>query len=179
MLFKKNEAVTIHFSMRDLGGQLPSATLSLANTDCDVRLDTGNFANATNTPDEDNAIYGHYALTLTAGETNADVITVLVQKSGYRDFELTLYASPDFIGADSDTLKTLSDQVDSVATTTELNKVPKSDGTASWNATALGAINAECDTAVAVIRGADSDTLETLSDQIDGIATSAGQPQID
>ena len=35
-----------------------------------------------------------------------------------------------------------------LATTAELDKVPKSDGTASWNATALAAINAEADTAI-------------------------------
>jgi len=35
-----------------------------------------------------------------------------------------------------------------LATTTELNKVPKSDGTTSWNSTALAAVNAECDTAL-------------------------------
>ena len=38
--------------------------------------------------------------------------------------------------------------LDAAATTTELNKVPKSDGTTSWNATALAAINAEVDTAL-------------------------------
>jgi hypothetical protein len=37
----------------------------------------------------------------------------------------------------------------SYATSAELAKVPKSDGTTSWNATALAAINAECDTALA------------------------------
>lgn len=51
-------------------------------------------------------------------------------------------------GADSDTLETLSDQIDLQATSAELAKVPKSDGTATWNATALASINAECDTAL-------------------------------
>lgn len=36
-----------------------------------------------------------------------------------------------------------------LATAAELAKVPKSDGTASWNATALAAINAQADTALA------------------------------
>lgn len=36
-----------------------------------------------------------------------------------------------------------------LATAAELAKVPKSDGTATWNSTALGSINAECDTALA------------------------------
>jgi hypothetical protein len=36
----------------------------------------------------------------------------------------------------------------SLATATELAKVPKSDGTATWNATALGSINAQVDAAI-------------------------------
>jgi hypothetical protein len=48
-------------------------------------------------------------------------------------------------------LATIDDFLDTeVATlTSELAKVPKSDGTASWNATALAAINTQCDTALA------------------------------
>ena len=41
------------------------------------------------------------------------------------------------------------DHLTALATATELAKVPKSDGTTSWNATALAAINAEVDTAIA------------------------------
>ena len=52
-------------------------------------------------------------------------------------------------GADADTLETLSDQMDGAATAAELAKVPKSDSNVSWNATALAAINAQCDTAFA------------------------------
>ena len=48
------------------------------------------------------------------------------------------------INAEADTA--ISDA--SLATAAELAKVPKSDGTTSWNATALAAINAEADTAI-------------------------------
>lgn len=49
-----------------------------------------------------------------------------------------------------DTTTTNTDMrgTDSAALASELAKVPKSDGTSSWNATALAAINAECDTAI-------------------------------
>ena len=49
-----------------------------------------------------------------------------------------------------DTTTTNTDMVgtDNAALATELAKVPKSDGTVSWNATALAAINAEADTAL-------------------------------
>lgn len=52
------------------------------------------------------------------------------------------------VGADSDTLETLSDQIDLQAVATELAKVPKSDSTVTWNSTALASINAEVDTAL-------------------------------
>ncbi len=51
-------------------------------------------------------------------------------------------------GADSDTLKTLSDQIDLQATAAELAKVPKSDGTSTWNATALAAITTQAASAL-------------------------------
>lgn len=66
-------------------------------------------------------------------------------------------------GADSDTLKSLSDQVDSVATTTELDKVPKSDGSAVWNPTAQTTIQAKVDAA-----------LDASSTELASIPTSTG-----
>lgn len=50
-----------------------------------------------------------------------------------------------------DTTTTNTDMrgTDSAGTAAELAKVPKSDSTVTWNATALGSINAECDTALA------------------------------
>ncbi|MDC0600106.1 hypothetical protein OAO65_02230 [Flavobacteriales bacterium] len=53
----------------------------------------------------------------------------------------------DLSGTDIQLVDTVT-TVTGGATAAELAKVPKSDGTASWNATALGAINAECDTAL-------------------------------
>lgn len=44
------------------------------------------------------------------------------------------------VGADGDTLETLSDQIDLQATASELVKVPASDGTATWNANADNAL---------------------------------------
>ena len=91
MSFRKNQSAIIHFSLRDLGGQLPSSSLTLLNTDCVIRKGSNNFAYVTYAPVEDATKYGHYILTLTADELNADVVTVLVQKSGWRDFEITIY----------------------------------------------------------------------------------------
>lgn len=98
----------------------------------------------------------------------------------------------DAILLDTAEIGTAGAGLTALASAAELAKVPKSDGTVTWNATALASINAECDTALADydaptkaeldtaesnIRGADSDTLKTLSDQIDGIS-SGSSPQL-
>jgi hypothetical protein len=57
------------------------------------------------------------------------------------------------------------------ATAAELAKVPKSDGTASWNATALAAINAEVDTALntAIPGSPTSDSINERIATMDGL----------
>ena len=59
------------------------------------------------------------------------------------------------------------------AVQTVVDKIPLSDGTISWNATALGAINAECDTAVAALA-----TTADLLDKLGAVneAAAAGDP---
>lgn len=54
----------------------------------------------------------------------------------------------DSIAADALAADAVTEIQSGLATTTELNKVPKSDGTATWNATALASIEAECDDAI-------------------------------
>jgi hypothetical protein len=64
--------------------------------------------------------------------------------------------------------------VSSLATTAELNKVPKSDGTTSWNATALGAIQGEAQDALDAtftFSGANVDANVAAEDNIDFGAT--------
>lgn len=57
-------------------------------------------------------------------------------------------ASGTHTGAVIPTVTDVTNLHASAATAAELAKVPKSDGTATWNATALASINAECDTAI-------------------------------
>lgn len=88
-------------------------------------------------------------------------------------------------GADGDTLKGLSDQLDTaqadldnpgqykadvsaLATAVELAKVPKSDGTASWNATALAAIVSQVTSA---LNSYDPPTRAELTSDISSILT--------
>ena len=63
------------------------------------------------------------------------------------------------------------------ATAAELAKVPKSDGTASWNATALAAINAEVDTALnTAIPG--SPTADSINERIAAIDAYGTPPTV-
>lgn len=56
-----------------------------------------------------------------------------------------------------------------VAKSAELDKVPKSDGSSSWNATALAAINTQCDTALS-----DVGVTTTVTGRIDAAISSRG-----
>ncbi|MGD9210523.1 MAG: hypothetical protein PVI90_07095 [Desulfobacteraceae bacterium] len=120
-MFKKNEAnQSVHFSMRDLGGQLPESSLSSLTVM--VRKDTGNFASAANTPSEDSTIYGHFSYIFSQAETNADVLTLLVQKAGYADVEITIYPESKMV----DDLNDLSSS-DIATLLTTLNDISVSD----------------------------------------------------
>lgn len=59
----------------------------------------------------------------------------------------------------------------SAATAAELAKVPKSDGTATWNATALASINAEADTAISDASLATAAALATVDSNVDTLLT--------
>jgi hypothetical protein len=85
------------------------------------------------------------------------------------------------VGADSDTLETLSDQIDAAATAAELAKVPKSDGSATWNATALASINAEVDTALntAIPGSPTSDSINERLKTLDDAYTAARGAYLD
>ncbi len=64
--------------------------------------------------------------------------------------------------------------VSALATSAELDKVPKSDGTVSWNATALASINAEADTAIADF---DPPTRAELTSDINSVNTNVDATQ--
>jgi hypothetical protein len=79
--------------------------------------------------------------------------------------------SADIAAVKVDTAAILVDTADiqpNYATAAELAKVPKSDGTSSWNATALAAINAECDTALTDY-GANTTTPPTAASIADAV----------
>lgn len=97
-MFKIGEAWKIHFSLRDLGGSLPTSSPGLVIGDCAVRKDDGNFVTAQGTLDEDTAVFGHYSYTFHSSEYSPTfAATFLMQLSGYRDFEITIYPEPKMV----------------------------------------------------------------------------------
>lgn len=103
---------------------------------------------------------------------------------GYRQTgdPFTLASSPNASTSGGDVVTLIDEAIAEIqaarselATAAELAKVPKSDGTSSWNATALAAINAECDTALSDY-GANTTTPPTAAAIADAVwdETSAG-----
>ena len=84
----------------------------------------------------------------------------------------TLVAASYFDPA-ADTVATVT-TVTSGATAAELAKVPKSDSTVTWNATALASINAECDTAITDASLATAAALTTAQNDLDIITGATG-----
>lgn len=91
-------------------------------------------------------------------------------------------AESNIRGADSDTLETLSDQIDGTSTLAAQDVADALKLAPTAGAPAAGSVNADLDSLItnvdqklstteSNIRGADSDTLETLSDQIDNTST--------
>jgi len=136
---------------------------TIAAGDFKVSTDGGALGNLTTIPAVTPAGSAMIKFTLSAAEMNGDNITVVgIDAAGSEWCDLVvniqtaanqiddIKAETALILADTDELQTddYPTTLATLATTAELNKVPKSDGTTSWNSTALGAINAEVDTAI-------------------------------
>ena len=78
----------------------------------------------------------------------------------------------DGLGAlKSDTAATLVDTADMQP---KVAKIPLSDGTITWNSTALGSVNAECDTAISDAALATAANLATVDTNVDAILVDTG-----
>lgn len=136
---KINTAFVFYTSLEDQANAgLFKASATLAAGDVKVAIDDGAPANLATLPVVDADFTKRIKVSLSAGEMNGDNITVIFS---------------DAAGAEwydqAVSIQTSATQIDDVAAAAELAKVPKSDSTVSWNATALAAINAEADTALA------------------------------
>ena len=159
---KKNSAYIFFIALESQAapGTFKSSP-TLAAGDFKVSIDGGTLNNLatlpTNTPGG-----VMVKVSLSASEMNGDNITfVAIDAAGAEWYDLVVniqtsaqqiddLATPTNITAGTITTVTnLTNLPAAAATAAELAKVPKSDGSASWNATALAAINAEVDTALA------------------------------
>lgn len=203
---QKNAATYIVFPIVDADGDLVTSAADLdSELDAwtDGAAPDG-FADCTNEATEIGST-GMYYLSLTQTEMNNDYIVVQVQTStsGAKTQvilirtivgdPLNIATTDDATAIDGSALNTLSGHdpgetimgatdlgtgsgLTSLATAAELAKVPKSDGTTSWNATALAAINAECDTAISDASLATSANVAAVETDTQDIQSKLGTP---
>ena len=140
----------------------------------------GGAAGATTDANPTELESGYYAFDIDADETNGDYLAIIpvsstgnIQVVGVPGGVWTTFPveSADSgstqiarVGADGDTLETLSDQIDLQGTAVELAKVPKSDSNVTWNATALASMEAEA------VDALESFNLDTLAGVDTGVA---------
>ena len=92
---------------------------------------------------------GYHTYAPAQAETNYDLVAYTFTGSGAIPTTVQIYTTFPQTGDSFDRIGATGSGLTSLSTAAELAKVPKSDGTASWNATALGDINAQADTALA------------------------------
>lgn len=161
----KNSAQRVVFPILDADGDLVTGATT---PDSEYSLDGGDFIDCSNEAIEIATNSGMYYLDLLAAETNGDAVSIIIKTAtaGAKTTALVFYTSAqslDTIDTNIDGIKTQTDlipadpasetNVDANETkidtiTTELGKIPKSDGTSTWNATALGAIQSEANDAL-------------------------------
>ncbi len=186
----------------DTDGKTAETALSIAQADIRLSKNGGAFAQSHNGAGATHLENGYYSVPLDTTDTGTlGRLTVAVSKSGalpvWTDFQVVPANVYDSLVGGSDSL-----EVDAVAisgSTTAADRVEANignlDAAVSTRSTLTEAqVNAQCDSALADydaptkaeldmaeagIRGADSDTLKTLSDQMDGLATAVALAALD
>lgn len=145
---KKNTEYTHFFSLFKNDGTIIANPGAYTKK---VSVDGAAIADITASVTEEDTNYGQLSIVLTAGEMNGDSIWGMIQDD-------TAGCVPHIF-----VFKTTAYTLDEIMA--ELAKIPKSDSNVSWNATALGAINAEVDTALnTAIPG--SPTADSINERI-------------
>jgi len=180
---KKNTAYTFYTSLvSQANPYIFQANPTLAAGDVKVAVDDAAPANVTDLPTVDADFTKRVKVTLTASEMNGDNITVIfsdVAGDEWCDQVVNIQTT----AAQIDEIK--SETADILADTAEIGTAGAGLTAIPWNSAWDAEVQSECadalnsydpptkaelDTAEANIRGADNDTLKTLSDQIDGVA---------
>lgn len=186
----KNTAYRVTFPILDADGDLVTGASSL---DSEVSKDAGTFTDCTNEATEIATSSGIYYLDLTADEMNADTVAIIVKTStsGAKTTVLVLYpventdipvnvkAISDDTGA-ADNLETACDggtynvgggSIVAASVTAGVTLANDAITSAKFDESTAFPLKSADTGSTAVARvGADSDTLETLSDQIDVVS---------
>lgn len=145
---KKNTAYTHYFSLFKSDGTL---IVDPGTYTKKVSVDGAAIADIAASVTEEDTTYGQLSIVLAAGEMNGDHIWGMIQDD-------TAGCVPHVF-----VFNTAAYTLDEIMA--EIAKIPKSDSNVSWNATALGAINAEVDTALnTAIPG--SPTADSINERI-------------
>ena len=145
---KKNTEYTYYFSLFKNDGTIIANPGTYTKK---ISIDGGAMADITASVTEEDTTYGQLSIVLAAGEMNGDHIWGMIKDD-------TSGCVPHIF-----VLNTAAYTLDEIMA--EIAKIPKSDSNVSWNATALGAINAEVDTALnTAIPG--SPTADSINERI-------------
>ena len=138
---------TIDFELYEVDGVDLRTDWVPAQADCEIMKDGGASTMCTNTATDEGSTY---SIVITATEAQAARLILKIVDAATKVFLDKIIVVETYGNASAQHIGDLDD----IATTTELAKVPKSDSTISWNATALAAIQDECKDAVHSITGA-------------------------
>lgn len=142
-------AKAISFDLFDVDGVDFSDSASFATGDVTVSLDGAAEVNATNLPVDEGQ---GYRIIITAAQLTASRIRISIVDQTATKVWLDKTIIIETFGNAS---AMFASDLDDLSTATALaivdanvDKIPLSDGSVTWNATALASINAECDTAI-------------------------------
>jgi len=190
---QKNTAgkwVVFAYGLPDHANDGQPITGDALNITADMRID-GAAANAIDDTNPTELGNGYYIFDITSAESNGDNLlidpvsatgsvqvigapgTVWTRPPNFETLAITAGAIDNVTLCATTTTNTDMVGTDSAATAAELAKVPKSDGTTSWNATALAAVNAECDTAMTDYDAATGTEIAAVVTDLDDIKGTA------
>ncbi len=165
-LRKYGVAATIDFELYETDGVDLKTDAADAGSDCSIYKDEGAAATCTNDFVDEGSIY---SLTLSATEMEAARIVVTVIDTATKVWLDKVIVIETYGNASAQHAMDLDDAVRGGMTA-----LPNAAADAAGGLPISDAGGLDLDGLATT--GADSDTLETLSDQIDSIATAAGQP---
>lgn len=132
-------------------GVTPETGLTIAQADMQLSKDGAAFAQKNTTGNATHDVDGYYSTTLDTTDTGtAGILKLEVTVAGsvlvWENFEVVTqtYYDAKYTG----TFNNLGGVAQTADNNVKISKIPLSDGTNTWNSTALASIKAECDTAL-------------------------------